>query len=1253
MDAERRIGWSPALAIFALSVAALLCWSAAAQAAPPGNDDFADAVPLGPGAPTGAMGTNVEATKEAGEPGHAGDIGGHSVWYSYTSFGNGMVGVKVPPGCFGGLEPLVSVYTGSAVNALTPIASNEGPGGGCFFTEAPVAEFEANAGTTYWIAVDGRGGSEGPFEIQVNPPPGNDDFAAATTIPAVPPESISGSNRMADKQAGEPNHAGDLGGRSVWYQWTPATSGIVDISTCSSFNSLDSLLAVYTGSAVDSLTPVAANDDGPQDNGFAGCSWTNSKLSVEVEAGTTYWIAVDGSGGSVGSFTLRINGRPQNDDFASPKVLSASLPAWSSQETNRLATKESGEPNHAGDPGGRSVWYSWTPSSSGPVAIATCTPQSDLDTTLAVYTGSSLGGLSAVAASDDGTNLGCDGSASEVRFDAVAGTTYRIAVDGKESEGDFSLSLEAPPANDDFADAKPVGPTLPVSTSGSTRFASKEAGEPDHAGDATDNSVWFTWTPDESGPVVISTCPYGGNTPDTVLAVYTGSAVGALTPVAADDDSSSACSELASEVRLNAVAGTTYRIAVASKGGSQGIFSLDIGGRPANDAFAAAEVLPPNANSAWASTVFASKEAGEPDHAGDAGGHSIWFSWTPDRSGPVEISACGRNGADPLLAVYTGSAVNALTEVAANDDRVEKSMDEMCGSLQDSAVTLDVVAGTAYSIAVDTKGGEGRVALNFIPAPQNDDFAHAQELTDTVPLFGAQNLKLASKEAGEPSHAGDPGGHSVWYSWTPPKTMTVTVRICTHAGSIDSLLAIYTGSAVDDLTLVAADDDGSVVKECHETDGELELTVQAGTTYFIALDGREVDSNSLQLIVEGGARNDDFADTQPLGGSSRVEWFSSNRGTSKETGEPDHAGEAGGASVWFKWTAPRSGTFSIDTCDSGFDTLLAVYTGAAVDGLTPVQSNDDGSGKCGPQSKLSFEAVANTVYRIAVDGKGGEKGPLWLHIVPAPGNDDFAEAEAIPGTLGWYWPGSTLLATKESGEPDHGGAGGTHSVWYSWTPKKAALVEVDLCTRTFDPALAVYTGSAVGGLTPVATADAGTGECDEGRSVSFNAAAGTTYRFAVDGVSGDSGNFFLHVRGAGTLSVAKSGTGSGTVSSSPAGLSCGPDCAEIFATGTRVTLMAAPAGGSIFAGWSGGGCSGTGPCQLNLGGDTQITATFVSAPGGGYGGSVTPPPSVPPPATTPPPPKKPIKCKRGFRKKIVHGKRRCVKKPKKHRRHHG
>jgi hypothetical protein len=83
------------------------------------------------------------------------------------------------------------------------------------------------------------------------------------------------------------------------------------------------------------------------------------------------------------------------------------------------------------------------------------------------------------------------------------------------------------------------------------------------------------------------------------------------------------------------------------------------------------------------------------------------------------------------------------------------------------------------------------------------------------------------------------------------------------------------------------------------------------------------------------------------------------------------------------------------------------------------------------------------------------------------------------------------------------------------------------------------------------------------------------------------------------LTVAKSGNGTGTVSSVPVGIICGSDCTETFPSITLVTLTAAAASGSRFDGWSGGGCSGTAPCTIIGNTSPTVTAAFSSTATGG------------------------------------------------------
>lgn len=78
------------------------------------------------------------------------------------------------------------------------------------------------------------------------------------------------------------------------------------------------------------------------------------------------------------------------------------------------------------------------------------------------------------------------------------------------------------------------------------------------------------------------------------------------------------------------------------------------------------------------------------------------------------------------------------------------------------------------------------------------------------------------------------------------------------------------------------------------------------------------------------------------------------------------------------------------------------------------------------------------------------------------------------------------------------------------------------------------------------------------------------------------------------LTVERLGTGSGTVTSNPAGIDCGSDCSESFFEGTKVTLTATPAPGSVFDHWTGGGCTGSGTCTTTMSTSRAAKAVFVA-----------------------------------------------------------
>jgi hypothetical protein len=145
---------------------------------------------------------------------------------------------------------------------------------------------------------------------------------------------------------------------------------------------------------------------------------------------------------------------PPNDSFAQAFTFAPNPVSSTAATANNVgATKESGEPNHAGNPGGKSVWWSWTPDANflaqGIGQAIITTKGSSCDTLLAIYTGNSVGSLTAIASNDD---LDASHTTSAVRFSPQAGVTYRIAVDGKNgATGAIELAIKpvsAMPPND-------------------------------------------------------------------------------------------------------------------------------------------------------------------------------------------------------------------------------------------------------------------------------------------------------------------------------------------------------------------------------------------------------------------------------------------------------------------------------------------------------------------------------------------------------------------------------------------------------------------------------------------------------------------------------------------------------------------------------------------------------------------------------------------------------------------------------------
>jgi hypothetical protein len=150
-------------------------------------------------------------------------------------------------------------------------------------------------------------------------PPPNDNFANAQVIGGCS-GSVTGTNFLATKEAGEPTQLQASSGsmRSVWYQWQAPSSASVTIDTEGS--DFDTILSVYTGSSVGSLSLVT---NGTNDDVVPGSDVTSS-VTISVTQGTLYSIEVngydnDGTGGDTGN--IKLNWSESSCGVTAPSLL--------------------------------------------------------------------------------------------------------------------------------------------------------------------------------------------------------------------------------------------------------------------------------------------------------------------------------------------------------------------------------------------------------------------------------------------------------------------------------------------------------------------------------------------------------------------------------------------------------------------------------------------------------------------------------------------------------------------------------------------------------------------------------------------------------------------------------------------------------------------------------------------------------------------------------------------------------------------
>jgi|GEM_PF-2703475 len=405
----------------------------------------------------------------------------------------------------------------------------------------------------------------------------------------------------------------------------------------------------------------------------------------------------------------------------------------------------------------------------------------------------------------------------------------------------------------------------------------------------------------------------------------------------------------------------------------------------------------------------------------------------------------------------------------------------------------DVQAGNAgnYNVAVYNSIGISKSSTatltisSFGTLPFADNFANAGPLGASTSGSGTGNNLSATTEAGE-NITPDliPSSATVWLSWQPPAGIA---SVNTIGSGFDTVLAVYTGTSLTDLQLVAADDD-SAPNLC----SSLSFNAVGGKTYYLQVGGFKGAMGSIVLswnVVQTADQvpqivNAPQSQTQTNGGAVVLSVTVTNIGTGVSyqwafQGMPLQ-GETNSTLNLPALSPDQVGLYTVGI--TNVQTLLGVSSPpASVEIFNPGLGQPGNFADVGPRDKF-FNATS-----------------LTPHDPNIPNDPTFAGG--FTGTQIF----STTGATADQGEPSHCGIAPCHSVWYSYVPPTTGLLTI-YTTNNFPAVLEVYTGpgNSFTNLVPVACSASGT---TNGEAVNFGVIAGTNYWVVIDGINCASGAF--------------------------------------------------------------------------------------------------------------------------------------------------
>ena len=347
------------------------------------------------------------------------------------------------------------------------------------------------------------------------------------------------------------------------------------------------------------------------------------------------------------------------------------------------------------------------------------------------------------------------------------------------------------------------------------------------------------------------------------------------------------------------------------------------------------------------SNVGATLEPGEPFPLGTVISASVWLHWQAPLDGLATFQTTG-SAFDTLLGIYTGSSVNHLTTVAADDD----SAPAFC-----SLATFNATAGTTYFIQVSGfHGAAGNIGLQWSLSPTTNPVPVILTQPQSQTVIAGSNLTLFVTVQ---------SGPIVSYQWYS--------NYVALPGQTNSSLLLSPAYAA--LYLVA-------VTNIQTQTGVLSLPADIET--IVADSGQHgspTDVHGQDKLTDAAdltPPDPNIAHDPPPAGSYTGTQDFTTIGTTSDPSEPAHCGYPPCATKWFSYQAPASGTLTVDTIGANFNAVLAIYTGPgdSYTTLVPVACSAN-HGLAG--EKVSFAATSGTIYWVVVGGVNCATGSGTIH----------------------------------------------------------------------------------------------------------------------------------------------------------------------------------------------------------------------------------------------------------------------------------